>query len=283
MLARQATYNPYHTVPTGAEFSGVQKRGDPGISCPPTLQEGSFVTSMVFQLVTLVLGAVALGKGDAVPEVLRIVLILELVVQCIEFVWYSIVGANYYFRRGSISIGYRYADWVLTTPVMLISIMLFALWDADKDCMTGDKLFSEGSRVAALVCMVLADWLMLAIGASYEIKVEWATKLLDRIAMCFSGLWLGFVPFIGAFAPLFTISASSFSGWGLTSILLTFFTWLLYGVVAIMGNVQYLGEESRNTAYNVLDIFSKNAVGLVVSSVALGNEFNTTAVGNCTV
>ncbi len=282
MLARQATYHAYQTVPTGVEFKGVQKQGDPGISCPPTLQEGSFVASMVFQLTTLILGAIALAKGDSVPEVLRIVLVLELVVQCIEFVWYLVVGANYYFRRGSISIGYRYADWVFTTPVMLISIMLFALWDADKDCMTGDKVFGDSSRVAALVCMILADWLMLAIGVSYETKIEWATKLLDRIAMCFSGLWLGFIPFIGAFTPLFTIAATTFSGWGLASILLTFGTWLLYGVVAIMGNIQYLGEESRNSAYNILDIFSKNAVGLVVSGVAIGNDYNTTIPETCT-
>ena len=63
---------------------------------------------------------------------------------------------------------------------------------------------------------------------------------------------------------------------------ITFFTWLLYGVVAIMGNIQYLGEESRNSAYNILDIFSKNAVGLGVSGVAIGNDYNTTIPETCT-
>ena len=163
---------------------------------------------------------------------------------------------------------------------MLVSIMLFALWDADKSCVTMDNVLSDGSRVAALILIIFFDWVMLTIGVGYEAKVESITKALDGISMGMTGLYWGFVPFIGAFIPLFVIGGqgASKSIWSILSVIITFVSWLFYGIVALF----VMDPEYKNTAYNLLDIVSKNAVGLIVSSVALGNDFNTTATGNCT-
>ena len=268
----ETPYNNLSTTgTTGIQIGGIKKKRSDG-AWRPTLQETTFAISMLFQLTTLVLGIVALGK-EAVPEVLRLVLVLEVVVQVVEFVWYTLVGLNYAFRQGSISIAYRYLDWAITTPVMLVSIFLFVRWDSNQECTSIDKIFNDGSHVAAIVSIVLADYLMLAIGAAYEIRFESATRALDRVAMCFSGLYLGFIPFLGAFAPLIVTVSANFSTWGFLSVALTFVTWAFYGAVAILGENSTLSEESRNSAYNLLDIVSKNVVGLVVSSVALGNEF----------
>ena len=165
---------------------------------------------------------------------------------------------------------------------MMTSILLFVLWDADKTC---DNVLGEGSRVAALVIIVVMDLLMLLVGVAYEGKYKSLMIFFDRLACNFrenGGLYLGFIPFVGVFAPVFVAVGSAFTAWGLVSTLLTFLAWFLYGVVAILGVEGYLSEESRNTAYNLLDIVSKNVVGLIVSSVALGNDFDPSLPANCT-
>lgn len=289
----------YRTVPTGLSFEGP-KNPTPG-KLQGSLQEYTFIASIVFQLVTLIVSAIALAQGG-MPSTLMTIVTLELVVQCVEIVWYSTVGGLYLFNGWSISIAYRYLDWLITTPIMMTSILLFVLWDADKQC---DNVLGEGSRVAALIIIIVSDVLMLLVGFAYEAKVEPLMNFFNMfvqpcVKACVKpskengppdgmpgwfgsvGLYLGWIPFIGVFTPLFVAVGSAFTTWGLVSALLTFFAWALYGVVAILGSVGFWDEEMRNTAYNVLDIFSKNAVGLIVSSVAIGNDFNTTLPSNCT-
>ena len=269
----------YLVVPTGLNFqaNGV-KNPTPG-RLRGSLQEATFGLSVCVQAATLVLSIVALAQGG-LPEVLMTVLVLETVVQGVEIAWYSTVGLLYFFGKYSISVSTRYFDWAVTTPLMLVSIMLFSIWDADKECTTSANVLSDGSRIAAVVCVILADWAMLGVGLSYEAKIERVTGMLDRMACGFNGLWLGFVPFIGAFIPLFVIGGQnvSKSGWSLVSVFITFVSWTLYGIVALY----VLDPEMRNSSYNLLDIVSKNAVGIIVSSVALGNDFNTTAACNAT-
>ena len=269
----------YKTVPTGLSFEGPKVAETDKLQ--GSLQEYTFMASILMQFITLIVSIVALVQGG-MPSVLMTIVTLELVVQIVELIWYSSVGALYLFRGWSISIAYRYADWLITTPIMMTSILLFVLWDADKQC---DNVLGEGSRVAALVVIILMDILMLAVGFGYEAKVDQLKKFFDMLACNIrpnAGLYLGFLPFFGVFTPLFVAVGSAFTAWGLISSLLTFFAWALYGVVAILGAEGYWDEEMRNTAYNVLDIFSKNAVGLIVSSVAIGNDFNTTLPSTCT-
>jgi hypothetical protein len=258
-----------------------------------TIQEGTFITSMIFQAVTLVVSIVALVQGN-MPSVLRTIVWLELIVQAVELTWYSYIAVMY-LSKGGVPISYRYFDWMITTPIMMTSILLFVLWDADKDC---DNVLGPGSRVAALVIIIVMDLLMLLVGYVYEVKdgMAWTASMRSFFDMLLCnmrenvGLYLGFIPFLGIFTPLFIIvgQEKTHTGWGTASVVLTFVAWLLYGVVAILGSEQLVtcgllwDEEARNTAYNVLDIFSKNAVGLIVSSVAIGNDFNTSMPVNCT-
>ncbi len=273
----------YQTASTSVAVDGA-KNATPG-RLEFTVQEMSFIASMAVQFVTLIVSIVALAQGG-IPPVLMTIVVLELVVQVVELCWYSVVGGMYFFGYASISIVYRYIDWMITTPVMMTSILLFVLWDADKEC---HNVLNEGSRVAALVIIILMDLLMLLVGFGYEAKVEPLMNFFNMILEpCFSGvknvgLYLGFLPFLGAFVPLFVIVAQpqTNTGWGVTSVLITFFLWALYGVVAILG-ARGWDEATRNTGYNILDIFSKNAVGLIISSVAIGNTFDTTTPSSCT-
>jgi len=273
----------YQTVPSqSSNQSNARKWKLDG-----TLQEGTFIASMLMQFITLVVSFVALVQGN-MPSVLMTIVWLELIVQFVELVWYSWIAYRY-LEGGdkTIPIHYRYFDWVITTPIMMTSITLFVLWDADKTC---DNVLGEASRVVALVVIILMDIIMLSVGFAYESRWDALAPIrafYDMLLCNFrpnAGLWLGWVPFLGVFTPLFVIIAQpkTNTGWGVTSVLLTFSAWALYGVVALLGSEGVWIDETRNSAYNVLDIFSKNAVGLIVSSVAISNDFNMTAPNNCT-
>lgn len=276
--------NVHQTVPTDVSFDGV-KNETPG-RLQWTFQELTFVASICAQITTLIVSSIALAQGDAVPTTLMTILLLELIVQVVELCWYTGIGALYLFGRFDISIGARYIDWIITTPIMLTSVLLFVLWDADKEC---DNVLGHSSRVVALVIIIVMDLVMLLIGFAYETKVGFLMRFYDMLVCNIwpnAGLYLGFIPFLGAFIPIFVAIGSAFTVWGLVSTLVTFVTWSLYGVVAIlgsdMGNGPIWDEAMRNSGYNLLDIFSKNVVGIVVSSVALTGDYNTTAPANCT-
>ena len=283
MLRREQTTLFQKPAPTDLSFTGVANE-TPG-SLQWNFQEMTFGISLLMQLTTLIISIVALSQGG-LPNTLMTILVLELVVQIVELTWYSTVGALYLFGRFDISIGVRYVDWAITTPTMMASLLMFVLWKADQAC---DDVLGTTSRQVALVCVIFFDLWMLFWGFVYETKIESMMRFYDRLACNVrpnSGLFLGFVPFLGVFTPIFVVLGSSFTVAGLVSTLVTFFTWALYGVVALFG--QDLGsgamwdESTRNSAYNILDIFSKNVVGLVVSSVALTGDYNTAIPSKCT-
>ena len=204
-----------------------------------------------------------------------LVLWLEASVQIVELIWYFTV-AWYMFvhtadsNNEGVKIEWRYADWVVTTPVMLVSIFVLVLWENEGDayrCTPIDALLGHPSRVAALVCMVLADWAMLAVGFWHKRASEKAPKPPRWT------IFLGFVPFAGALTPhvvaLETLTTAQ-SAAAVVAVTATACTWLLYGVVATLCAFDKLLEIHCNTAYNVLDIFSKNVVGFVVAGIGLG-------------
>jgi hypothetical protein len=246
-------------------------------------QEWTFIISWLVQLVVLIVSAIALGK-DNVPEVLSLVLILETVVQGIEFAWYTIVGALYLFGAMSIDVGYRYLDWAISTPIMLITLMFFGLWEANRCVRREDLLGYDGSRVAAFVVILACDWLMLAVGVAYANAngTNFWSKLAgwyDSLFVCSkrknSGIFLGFIFLIGAFTPLFVMLATDhFKIGGQLSIILSFFAWIAYGVVAVAKEwAGSIDGRTANALYNILDLIAKNILGIVVSVVVLNGKY----------
>jgi hypothetical protein len=270
------------------------------------LQTVTFIVSLCFQLATLVVSAVTLaqsGGSNPAPPLLVIVVALELIVQCIEIVWYGLVGALYYFGQLSIGVRYRYYDWAITTPVSLAGLIIF-VWYLECQSATSEIL-SEGSRIAAIVIIILMDYCMLFIGYAFEAELdlrEWLNKAANWVPLrspteyaakygmikpggdpqeefkyslyAYRGLFLGWVPFLGIFIPMFialgTAKPADGAPWGYAvfAVLVTFFTWGLYGVVALVYRSPKQAK-MKNAAYNVLDIVSKNIIGLVTSIVAL--------------
>ena len=280
----------YQTVPLGA--SSDVTNPNPG-KIEWDLQTITFLTSMVFQLTTLVISAISLaqsGEPNPAPPLLIVVVTMELVVQCVEILWYGIVGALYYFGQLSIGVRYRYYDWAITTPVGLTGLIIF-VWYLECQSATTDIL-GEGSRIAAIVTIILMDYLMLFIGYVFEAEYEfrgWLNRAMNWLPLkpgngpqadlkyslyAYRGVFLGWLPFLGIFIPMFialgTAKPSENSPWGyaIFTVLITFVTWGLYGVVALVFRSPEQAK-MKNASYNVLDIVSKNIVGLVTSIVAL--------------
>ena len=61
-------------------------------SCHYSFQDVTFVISLVVQLCVLIFSLVTLGIGNP-PPLLQLILVLETVVQGVEFLWYLTIGA----------------------------------------------------------------------------------------------------------------------------------------------------------------------------------------------
>ena len=285
----------YTRVSTNTEDDEKPTGGCEGGWSPATWdrQEWSFLISWLVQLAVLIVSAFALAKDD-IPEALSLVLILETVIQGIEFTWYTVVGILYLFNGDSINVGYRYIDWAISTPIMLISLMFFTLWEANRCVRREDLLGYDSSRVVALVVLIVCDWMMLLVGAAYanaDGSSFWTSLARFYDSVFFptndkgDGIFIGWVWFIGAFTPLFVILATDHSKvGGKLAVILSFVVWALYGVVALWHHwaKNKLDAKTTNTFYNLLDLVSKNIMGIIVAIVVLNGSF-TQADLQCTM
>ena len=216
-------------------------------------QSGTFLLSLFVQLVVIRFSVASMS--GSISETLSAILLLETIVQGVEFAWYLVVGLLFLSGR-SVDVVYRYLDWLVTTPVMLITLMLFLLF-LHEPCLEYNGIVQKQPNLFALIAVsVVADWVMLGCGLYYEMKKSTAAFVVASVAL------------LVAFVPHALVLANHFSWLGLEALLTTLVIWALYGVVsyALRSN-----EKQKNGAYNVLDIFSKNVAGVVVSVCALNS------------
>jgi len=256
-------------------------------------QDITFVASLLVQLIVIGLSIgvlVELGaradRDIKQPEILQTILTLETVVQCIEFAWYLMIGLTYYFWCWSWGVEWRYLDWAFSTPVMLITLFFFVQYlHKPKACMTNAQLSGEPGFALAIVSIIVCDWAMLLFGLSIELKADRAWPSAWRFLGYFRrekthnwAIALGFLALVLAFVPHFVWAADGYgSAAGWVAIFVTLAIWAVYGVVAwalyddneAQKDPASNNERARNAWYNVLDIFSKNLAGVVISYVAL--------------
>lgn len=248
---------------------------------PLNFQNVTFFLSLLVQLGTLALSFASLAMGVD-SQVLTLVLWLETIVQLVEGTWYSIVGCVFTVWKQSVPIYMRYVDWAVTTPIMLVTLLIFVIWSSDR-CDTLGDIRAFPSFGGYVVLVVLMCWLMLLLGLLYEATwpaFTWLDVLqrvmrkgIDKSIGCGWGLWLGFIPLIVSFVPHTDAYFRGKSNSGLAAVVVTFVLWVLYGVNAMAAP----DVATKNGIYNVLDIFSKNCAGVVVSIVSM--NFNATEAG----
>ena len=211
-----------------------------------TIVYRSAVFSLLVQLVVggITAGAFALPlPNKTYEEDLRIIFATELGSQVIEFAWYLIVVC----RFKEILTWTRYIDWVISTPIMLVSTAFFFRHRQELPLL--DIL--QDTRLYVILAL---NWLMLASGLAIEVEHSRVPRIL--------GLAVGGGALVGSFTvlSLYVDASDSISLWLFVSV---YVVWFLYGGAAV------LGYREKNVSYNLLDIVSKNFYGVFLFFYAL--------------
>jgi bacteriorhodopsin len=225
------------------------------------LKELLFTTAYVSLYIQLLTGS--LGSAgifiELKPEdmILKDILILETVVQFIEFVFYGWLVSNLNNLPDNVTV-LRYLDWNITTPIMLISTVMYMKYNTSKDkdeIVTAEKMIDEDKEI--ILRFVLYNFLMLFFGLLGELDI--ANKYVT-----FS---LGFVFFYLSFKEIYdNYVGDNEINKGLFNFL--FVVWSLYGIAALFN------FEIKNISYNILDLFSKNFYGLFIFYIIYQTKMN---------
>ena len=173
------------------------------------------------------------------------------------------IAGYHYFRmwsgwaEGMVNEGYRYADWLITVPLLVIELLIVLGVTAER-------------RKKLMTSLVPATVLMIGLGYPGETSANETTKWTFWI--------LSMIPFLYI---LFTLSgelkaaksretgAVSKSINNATKILLV--TWLVYPIaylIPVVFTVSDGAEAGRQLAYTVADITAKALYGLMILNIA---------------
>jgi bacteriorhodopsin len=193
--------------------------------------------SIIIQVITGIINLWGLHINiDDNKKIFKDLLNIELFIQNIELVFYIWMANNLNIIQNITP--YRYLDWIITTPTMLITLMAFL----DKDKNNNLYNYIQKNKYFIIKIIVL-NLIMLLFGLAGELKY------LDYN----SAIMLGFIPFIYYFKLIhdkYIIKKSSSEN--INTYWFYFIIWSLYGIVA------FLSYEYKNSAYNIIDLFSKN-------------------------
>jgi bacteriorhodopsin len=214
----------------------------------------SGVVSLIVQIIVGIIDYLAIKlKIDTKDEILKDLLKVELIVQVVEFIFY--VWLIYYFSKVSKNItSFRYLDWMITTPLMLITLSAFLKHDgSSRDRLTDFISKHKGS----VVKIVLLNATMLFCGLMGELGY----------LSTFTAVTLGFIPFVLNFKHIkdtfLPLSPSKENKFKKTLFYWFVFFWSLYGVLATMN------YNTKNTGYNILDVFAKNFFGVFLAYIIM--------------
>jgi bacteriorhodopsin len=229
----------------------------------------SLLFSIVVQVVTGVIELLALFvKTPPAMALIRQLLGLEVAVQAVEGAFYVWLYKNIHTVKNITP--KRYADWVLTTPTMLVTLVAYLIYlNSEKgegnDSLSLIQILRENA--APIAQIVGLNWLMLLFGYLGEVGV----------VPLATGVALGFAPFIAYFYIIYerfivnnTNNGNNVNNDTTSLKIYAYFLvfWSLYGIVAM------LPYTLKNTIYNVLDLFAKNFFGLFLSYLIVSNAIS---------
>ena len=220
-----------------------------------------YITLVISIIVQIITGGIEIRsffiKVPPAYSLIKELLILELVVQIIEGSFYFWLAYN--FTKLINVTPKRYIDWAITTPTMLITLMLYLIYLKKKSTDETNKLtfftlLRDNSGV--IIPVLILNWLMLLFGYLGEMN----------IIPVLVGIILGFIPFLIYYYMIY-INYVTENPNGYLLFWYFFFFWSLYGVVAVLP--YYI----KNACYNVLDLFAKNFFGLFLSYIIFSGNY----------
>jgi bacteriorhodopsin len=174
------------------------------------------------------------------------------------------IAGYHYFRiftgwaDGQFNEGYRYADWLLTVPLLLIELLIVLGITSEK-------------RRPLTIRLVVAAVLMIALGYPGEVSGSDSTKWI---------FWaLAMLPFLYILVTLYQeiTAATKRESAGVAkalrlALVLLLVAWLVYPVAylfpIIFGEDSAMAETVRQVGYSVADLLAKPVYGLAILAVA---------------
>ena len=207
----------------------------------------SLVVQVIAGIITIFGLFIKVKKEDII---LNNILLIDVIVQCIEFIFYIYLAMNLYTLDNNMIASQRYIDWVITTPIMLYSTVLYMEYENvtklhPNKIVTLEKVNQKYGK--DIMFILLFNFAMLLFGFLGE------TNILNKtiaIPLGFVFFGLSFNKIWEVFAKITEISRILFY--------VLIFIWALYGFAAMFSVLP------KNIMYNCLDIVSKNFYGLFI-------------------
>jgi bacteriorhodopsin len=217
--------------------------------------ESSAYISLIIQLLV---GVVDLwGISIDIPNdknIFKDLLKLELVVQVVEFAFYLWMVLNITTVKNITP--YRYLDWFITTPTMLLTLMIFL--SKDKETYNGIVQFISDNK-DDVIKVGLSNVLMLVFGLLGEYQYINNTLAVG----------LGFIPFVYYYKKIYDKNITEESTSQQKGFFWFFFiVWSVYGLAALLPYIP------KNVLFNILDLFSKNLIGVILVYIIYKNKLN---------
>ena len=205
------------------------------------------IASFYIQVITGIIDIYVLTlKYDDSANVIKGLLIIELLVQFIEGVFYVWMVMN--FANISNITPARYYDWVITTPSMLYTYTMYLEYINQRNI---QSLYSMTMKnIVPLTSIFILNTLMLGLGYASEMNVLSYT----------TGAFLGFIPFFAMFYIVYEEFAK-YSSIGKITFWYFSVAWAIYGIASLFS------YKWKNVFYNILYLFSKNFFGLFLAYV----------------
>ena len=219
--------------------------------------ESSYYFSLFIQGITLLIFYLTVSSIYYKPQfiLLENAYFIEYVVSIIEFIGYIILG--FYIGSKSNITTIRYLDWFITTNMLLVSLSLFSLFNniyydpKISELEKYDQLkkfdfnFIKQEYGDIFLKIFTANTLMLIFGFLGEIN------FLNK----YISLTIGLFFFTLSFKYIFD-NFIQFNYINYITLSIFTFIWLLYAVAFL------LDFNTKNIAYNLLDLISKNCFGI---------------------
>lgn len=197
--------------------------------------------SIIIQALSGVYVARTFGKKE--PKLLVQALNLEAFVTLIQFIFYTTLIRNHSIETMAIT---RYYDWMITTPLMLVSMSTYFLYKEGEEGGIIDMIKKYKKQFSKIITFNL---IMLVAG--YLGEVGYISKELAFV--------IGTIAFI----MTFTIIYKELKGAGKGIFNLITCVWGLYAVAYMLPSTQ------KNVLYNVLDLISKNLFAILLTNEIL--------------
>lgn len=201
--------------------------------------------SIIVQLIIIFLSLYGINLPLKPKDtILNELLVLETIVQVIEFAFYIFLIYTFNKIKLNLSIT-RYFDWLITTPLMLFTIISFMIYKNSKKITSISSILKN--NVSEISKILLLNCGMLVMGLLGELK-----KI--NLPFAFIG---GSLLFSASFYLIYKNYVNN-------DIVNQYIFWFNFVIWSFYGVSYLLSYKNKNIAYNFLDILSKNINALML-------------------